>query len=130
MTPTGRRRSSAPACCPEWAVAHSPGRDPDAVGQAWPGQPRAALAAADVLRTADGRWLVRAGPPARCRAGLGYALAIRAALAPPCPALFAAGAARPTPRTPCALLRAGLAAAASPGLRGHPAVAVLSAGPT
>ena len=46
----GRRRGDADRApqvvragvLPEWAVAHSPGRDPDAVAQAWPGQPRAA----------------------------------------------------------------------------------------
>ena len=48
----GRRRNDADRApqvvragvLPDWAVAHSPGRDPDAVGQAWPGQPRATVA--------------------------------------------------------------------------------------
>ena len=39
---------------PEWAVAHSPGRAPEAVSQAWPGQPRATVAGADVVRTVTG----------------------------------------------------------------------------
>ena len=74
----GRRRNDADRApqvvragvLPEWAVAHSPGRDPDAVGQAWPGQPRATVAAADVLRTADGSWVV-AKDHLRVPAGLG-----------------------------------------------------------
>ena len=103
----GRRRNDADRApqvvragvLPEWAVAHSPGRDPDAVGQAWPGQPRATVAAADVLRTADGSWVV-AKDHLRVPAGLGYALANRQSLRAALPALFAA-CGRSIPWTPC-----------------------------
>ena len=114
---------------PEWAVAHSPGRDPDAVGQAWPGQPRATVAAADVVRTADGGWVVTADH-LRAPAGLGYALedrlaTVRAAV----PGLFARRGAPRDPGDAVALLRAG------PGRRRRrrrapapPQIAVLTAG--
>ena len=70
---------------PEWAVAHSPGRDPDAVGQAWPGQPRATVAAADVASARPtGEWVVTADH-LRVPAGLGYALAARDTVAPRVP---------------------------------------------
>jgi uncharacterized circularly permuted ATP-grasp superfamily protein len=133
----GRRRGDADRApevvragvLPEWAVAHSPGRDPDAVAQAWPGQPRAALAATDVLRTADGGWLV-AKDHLRVPAGLGYALANRRSLHTALPALFTGGAAPADPADAVALLRAGLRAAASPACPGTPRLAVLSAGPS
>src|SRR4051794_9016683 len=93
----GRRRGDADrnpevvraGVLPEWAVVHSPGRDPDAVGMAWPGQPRATIAATDVLRTADGRW-VAATDHLRVPAGLGYALANRDGARAALPDLFAA----------------------------------------
>jgi uncharacterized circularly permuted ATP-grasp superfamily protein len=111
---------------PEWAVAHSPGRDPDAVGQAWPGQPRATVAAADLLRTADGSWVV-AKDHLRVPAGLGYALANRESLRAALPALFAE--VRPVdPFGAVPLLRAGLEAAAPPRVSGTPRIAVLSSG--
>ena len=112
---------------PEWAVAHSPGRDPDAVGQAWPGQPRATVAAADVLRTATGAWVVTADH-LRVPAGLGYALAARDTVARAAPGLFAAAAGGLDPGDAVPLLRAGLAAAAPPACRGAPQVAVLTSG--
>ena len=111
---------------PEWAVAHSPGRDPDAVGRAWPGQPRATVAAADVVRTASGDWVVTADH-LRVPAGLGYALAGRDTLRAAVPELFAAaGPADPYEAVP--LLRAGLATAVPPACSGTPRIAVLTAG--
>jgi len=132
----GRRRGDADRApeavragvLPEWAVAHSPGRDPDAVGQAWPGQPRAAVAATDVLRTADGAWLV-AKDHLRVPAGLGYALANRDSTRSAMPGLFRPGAMPADPADALGPLRAGLRAAASPACPGVPRIAVLTAGP-
>jgi carboxylate-amine ligase len=129
----GRRRGDADRApevvragvLPEWAVAHSPGRHPDAVGQAWPGQPRAAVAAVDVLRTAAGAW-VAAADHLRVPAGLGYALANRDSARAALPELFRAGPADPWDAVP--VLRAGLAAAAPPACSGTPRIAVLTAG--
>jgi uncharacterized circularly permuted ATP-grasp superfamily protein len=113
---------------PEWAVAHSPGRNPDAVGQAWPGQCRATVAAADVLRTAAGDWVVTADH-LRVPAGLGYALDGRDTARRVVPELLAAGApADPYAAVP--MLRAGLATAAPPACTGTPRIAVLTAGET
>jgi carboxylate-amine ligase len=132
----GRRRGDADrspevvraGVLPEWAVAHSPGREPNAVGQAWPGQPRAGLAATDVLRAADGTWLV-AKDRLRVPAGLGYAIANRESMRAALPGLFAGGLAPADPADAVALLRAGLRAAASPACEGTPRIAVLSGGP-
>ena len=130
----GRRRDDADRApqvvragvLPEWAVAHSPGRDPDAVGQAWPGQPRATVAGIDVLRTADGSWVVTKDN-LRVPAGLGYALANRESLRAALPSLFAE--LRPVdPFAAVPLLRAGLEAAAPPGISGTPRIAVLTSG--
>ena len=112
---------------PEWAVAHSPGRDPDAVGQAWPGQPRATVAAADVARTASGEWVVTADH-LRVPAGLGYALAARDTVARAVPGLLAAAGAVLDPWDAVPLLRAGLATAAPPACTGPPRIAVLTSG--
>jgi uncharacterized circularly permuted ATP-grasp superfamily protein len=112
---------------PEWAVAHSPSRDPDAVGQAWPGQPRATVAGADVLRTASGDWVVTADH-LRVPAGLGYALVARDTLGAAVPQLLAAAAGVADPYAAVPLLRAGLATAAPPACTGTPRIAVLTAG--
>jgi uncharacterized circularly permuted ATP-grasp superfamily protein len=112
---------------PEWAVAHSPGRDPAAVGQAWPGQPRATVAAADVLRTASGEWVVTADH-LRVPAGLGYALAARDTVSGGVPELLAAAGKLVDPNDAVPLLRAGLATAAPPAGTGPPQVAVLTSG--
>jgi uncharacterized circularly permuted ATP-grasp superfamily protein len=132
--PAGRRRGDTDrdpevvraGVLPAWAVAHSPARDPGAVGLAWPGQPRAAVAAGDVVRTADGRWTVVADS-LRVPAGIGYALAahdvLRAAVpevTPPVPV------ADPSAAVP--LLRAALAGAAPPKREGPPRIAVLTGG--
>jgi uncharacterized circularly permuted ATP-grasp superfamily protein len=131
----GRRRSDvdrAPevvraGVLPEWAVAHSPGHDPDAVGQAWPGQPRATVAGADVLRTAAGEWLV-AADRLRVPVGLGYALAARRALRTAVPGLAALAGGVVDPAAAVPLLRAGLAGAAPPACTGTPQLAVLTSG--
>ncbi|SFE15220.1 circularly permuted type 2 ATP-grasp protein [Blastococcus tunisiensis] len=112
---------------PGWAVAHSPVRDPDAVAQAWPGQRRATLAGADVIRTASGGWVVTADH-LRIPAGLGYALAARDAVRAAAPGLLAAAGDVADPRDALPLLRAGLAAAAPPRCTGAPRLAVLTAG--
>ncbi len=113
---------------PEWAVVHNPARDPGAIGQAWPGQPRATVAAADLVRTADGGWTVIADD-LRAPPGLGFALEDRLALRAAVPGLFAAGAPG-DPGEALALLRQALAEAAPPACAGPPVVAVLSAGET
>jgi uncharacterized circularly permuted ATP-grasp superfamily protein len=113
---------------PEWAVVHNPARDPGAIGQAWPGQPRAGLAAVDLVRSSDGSWVVTADD-LRAPAGLGYALEDRLALRAVAPELFAAG----TPGDPAsavAQLRSALTEAAPPNCAGPPQVAVLSGGTT
>jgi uncharacterized circularly permuted ATP-grasp superfamily protein len=113
---------------PEWAVAHSPGRDPDAVGLAWRGQPRATVAGMDVLRTADGSWLVL-GDDLRVPSGIGYALANRETAATAVPALFASAGIEPVdPWTAVPVLRAALDAAAPPACDGTPRCALLSSG--
>lgn len=112
---------------PEWAVAHSPVRDPDAVGQAWPGQRRATVAGADVARTAAGEWVVTADH-LRVPTGLGYALAGRDALRRAVPVLRAAAVGVVDPQDALPLLRAGLATAAPPACTGTPQLAVLTAG--
>ena len=109
---------------PEWAVAHSPARNPDAVGQAWPGQPRATVAAVDVLRTPAGKW-VAAADHLRVPAGLGYALANRDIACVALPELPDGQAADPWDAV--GVLREGLAGAAPPGIDA-PRIAVLTAG--
>jgi uncharacterized circularly permuted ATP-grasp superfamily protein len=52
---------------PDWAVAAHPARDPDAVGLAWRGQPRAGLAAVDVGCAGDQRPRGGGGPLPRGR---------------------------------------------------------------
>ena len=128
---SGRRRSDpdrAPEivrarALPEWAVVGSPGHDPAAVGMAWPGQRRIGLHGCDLVRTADGRWLVR-GDDARIAGGLGQALFVRRALAAGAPGLLPPpGVADPATALP--LLRAALEAAAPPACGGAPGIAVL-----
>jgi uncharacterized circularly permuted ATP-grasp superfamily protein len=129
----GRRRGDADRApevvragvLPEWAVAHSPGHDPDAVGQAWRGQPRAAVAAVDVLRTAAGDW-VAAADHLRGPAGLGYALTNRTSVRAALPELSQLAPADPWEAV--SVLQAGLAAAAPPACTGTPRVAVLTSG--
>ena len=130
----GRRRDDADRApqvvragvLPEWAVAHSPGRDPDAVGQAWPGQPRATVAGD--RRAADDRRLVGGDEDnLRVPAGLGYALANRESLRGALPGLFA-GCRPVDPFDAVPLLRAALEAAAPPGVAGTPRIAVLTSG--
>jgi uncharacterized circularly permuted ATP-grasp superfamily protein len=131
----GRRRGDADRApqvvragvLPEWAVAHSPGRDPEAVGQAWPGQPRATVAGADVLRTPSGDWLVTADH-LRVPAGLGYALAGRDTLRAAVPELAAAAGRVVDPYDALPALCAGLETAAPPACDGTPRIAVLTAG--
>jgi carboxylate-amine ligase len=128
---SGRRRSDpdrAPEIVragelPGWAVVGSPGHDPAAVGMAWPAQRRIGILGCDVLRTGDGRWLVR-GDDARRQGGLGPALGVRAAVAEGAPALLPPdGVADPLGALP--VLRAALSAAAPPAGAAPPAVAVL-----
>jgi uncharacterized circularly permuted ATP-grasp superfamily protein len=129
----GRRRGDADRApevvragvLPEWAVAHSPGRHPEAVGQAWAGQPRAAVAAVDVLHTSAGDWTA-AADHLRVPAGLGYALAGRDSARAALPGLFDPAPTDPWDAVPA--LRAGLAAAAPPACAGTPRIAVLTAG--
>jgi carboxylate-amine ligase len=129
----GRRRSDADRSAeivqagvlPEWAVAHSPGRDPGAIALAWPGQPRATLAATDVVRTPDAGWTVVADN-LRVPAGLGYALAARDTARSAVPDLFPADGGPIDPWDAVALLRDGLTAAAPPSGGGR--IAVLTAG--
>jgi uncharacterized circularly permuted ATP-grasp superfamily protein len=132
----GRRRGDADrdpdivraGLLPEWAVAHSPGRNPRAVSLAWPGQPRATLAGTDLLRTADGTWLV-VRDNLQVPAGLGYALANRDSARAALPGLYAPGGPAPVdPWDAVPMLRAALAAAAPPALGGPPRIAVLTAG--
>lgn len=128
----GRRRSDPDRSAeivragvlPDWAVVHSPGRDPDAVGLAWPGQLRAAVAAADVVRTASGEWLA-VGDHLQVPTGLAYALAARDGIAaigaghlPPSGVLDSAGA--------VPMLVEGLSAAAPPECAGPPRLALLT----
>ncbi|WP_448625530.1 circularly permuted type 2 ATP-grasp protein [Geodermatophilus sp. URMC 64] len=135
--PAGRRRGDTDrdpevvraGVLPAWAVAHSPGRDPGAVALAWPGQPRATVAAADVVRTATG-WTVLADD-LRAPAGLGYALAARAGARAAVPELFADDAVRVAdPHDAVPALRAALADAAPPACPGAPRIAVLTVGET
>jgi uncharacterized circularly permuted ATP-grasp superfamily protein len=120
---------------PEWAVAHSPGRDPDAVGLAWRGQQRAAIAGMDVLRTGHGAWLVLQDD-LRVPVGIGYALANRETLRAAVPGLFLdgdflAGDAAPVdPAAAVPLLLSALHAGAPPECPGEPVCAVLSSGET
>jgi carboxylate-amine ligase len=111
---------------PEWAVAHHPRHNPDAVGMAWRGQQRSAVAATDVVRTGDGAWLA-AGDDLRVPAGLGYALAVRDTVRSAVPGLDD-GVPVADPRAAVPLLRAALLAAAPPACTDEPVAAVLSAG--
>jgi carboxylate-amine ligase len=109
-------------------VAQHPSRDPDAVGQAWSGQPRVTVAGTDVVGTADGTWVVVADN-LRVPSGLGFALANRDSARTAVSGLFADGAIRPVdPWDAVPLLRQALAAAAPPAVAGPPRIAVLSAG--
>ncbi len=132
----GRRRSDPDrdpevvraGVLPRWAVAHSPGRTPEAVGLAWPGQPRATLAATDLVRTPAGDWIVRRDH-LRTPDGLGYALLGREVVCAAAPQLRPApdaGVVDPASALP--VLRAALAAAAPPACSGTPSIAVLTAG--
>jgi len=113
---------------PEWAVAHSPGRDPEAVALAWPGQPRATLAGIDLVRTATGSWVVLADD-LQVPSGLGYVLANRDSARAALPELFrSAGRAPVDPWDAVPMIRAGLASAAPPALSAPPRLAVLTAG--
>ena len=132
----GRRRGDADRApdivragvLPEWAVAHSPAHDPDAVALAWPGQPRAAVAGTDVVRTDTGAWVVVADH-LQVPVGLGYALAGRDSARAALPELFAPGEPAPVdPWDAVPLLHAGLAAAAPPACRERPRLAVLTVG--
>jgi carboxylate-amine ligase len=128
----GRRRSDPDRSAeivragvlPEWAVAHSPGRDPGAIGLAWPGQHRAAVAAADVVATASGEWTVVADH-LQVPAGLGYALAARDGIT-----AIGAGHFPPAGVLDCGkavpMLADGLASATPPGCAGTPRIAVLT----
>ena len=134
--PAGRRRGDADRSAeivragvlPDWAVTHSPGRDPASVARAWPGQRRATVAATDVVRTADGRWVV-VRDHLRVPSGIGYALANRDS-ARAAAAELLSGAGRPVadPAAAVPLLAAALAAAAPPGVPGAPRIAVLTQG--
>ncbi|RBY94183.1 circularly permuted type 2 ATP-grasp protein [Blastococcus sp. TBT05-19] len=136
--PAGRRRGDTDRAAeivragvlPDWAVAHSPGRDPDAVAMAWPGQRRAAVAGTDVVRTPDGRWVV-AKDNLRVPSGIGYALANRDSARTAAPELFP-HVGRPVvdPADAVPLLAAALAAAAPPACSGPARVAVLTQGET
>jgi uncharacterized circularly permuted ATP-grasp superfamily protein len=134
----GRRRSDPDrdpeivraGAMPRWAVAHSPGRTPEAVGLAWPGQPRATLAAADLARTADDTWVV-VRDQLRAPDGLGHALlnrqVVRAAVPALCPAPDA-GVVDPASAVP--VLRTALDSAVNPSCTGTPTPALLTAGET
>lgn len=134
--PAGRRRGDADRApeivraglLPEWAVAHSPGRDPESVSRAWPGQRRATVAATDVVRTTDGRWVV-ARDNLQVPSGIGYALANREGARTVTPGLFGA-VGRPVvdPAEAIPLLARALADAAPPGIPGAPRIAVLTQG--
>jgi uncharacterized circularly permuted ATP-grasp superfamily protein len=134
----GRRRGDADRApdivraglLPEWAVTHSPGRNPEAVALAWPGQARATVAASDLLRSADGSWLA-VKDNLQVPSGLGYALANRDSARAAMPELFPAGGPAPVdPWDAVPMLRAGLASAAPPACSGTPRIAVLTAGET
>ena len=134
--PAGRRRGDPDRAAdivragvlPDWAVTSGPGRDPDAVSRAWPGQPRAAVAAADVVRTAGGRWVV-VRDVLRAPSGIGFALANRENARAATPQLFAAAGRRVAdPSEAVAGLRAALAGAAPPGGERPPRIALLSHG--
>jgi uncharacterized circularly permuted ATP-grasp superfamily protein len=136
--PAGRRKGDTDrdpeivraGVLPGWAVARSPGRDPDAVGLARPGQARATVAGTDLLRAGDGRWLVRADNLC-VPSGIGFALVNRDTARAAVPGLFPDGAVHLTdPWTAVPLLRAALADAAPPHCPGEPRVAVLSVGET
>jgi carboxylate-amine ligase len=111
---------------PEWAVAHHPRHDPDAVGMAWSGQQRATLAATLLLRGDGGEWLA-VGDDVRVPAGLGYALAVRDSARSAVPGLQD-GARVVDAEAAVPLLRDALLAAAPPACTGEPVVAVLTAG--
>nr|WP_246324436.1 circularly permuted type 2 ATP-grasp protein [Petropleomorpha daqingensis] len=111
---------------PAWAVASSPAREPEAVGFAWRDQPRATLAATDVARGPDGRWIVLADS-LRVPAGIGYALAARDVVRTAVPELVPPVAVH-DPSDAVPLLAGALAGAAPPQVRRAPQVAALSAG--
>ncbi|MGY1914697.1 circularly permuted type 2 ATP-grasp protein [Blastococcus sp. SYSU DS0973] len=132
--PAGRRRGDSDRApevvragvLPEWAVAHAPGRDPEAVARAWPGQPRATVAAADLVRTSGDRWVV-APDHLWVPSGIGYALADRASARAAVPELFA-GLQPREPAEAVALLAEALTAAAPPATARPPGIAVLTQG--
>ncbi|MCA1656451.1 MAG: circularly permuted type 2 ATP-grasp protein [Actinobacteria bacterium] len=132
----GRRRGDADrdpevvraGVLPAWVAAHSPSREPEAVSLAWPGQPRATVAATDLLRTTRGDWLVL-GEDLRAPAGLGLALAGRDSSRAAVPSLLeAVGDRLADPSAAVPLLVAALRSAAPPGCAGEPSCAVLVPG--
>jgi carboxylate-amine ligase len=129
----GRRRSDPDrdaeivraGVLPEWAVAHHPGRNPDAVGMAWPGQPRATVCATDLVRRPDGSW-VATDDQLRVPSGLGYAFANRDSLR--AAGLVPDGRRIGDPLRAVPLLRQALIETAPPACLGPPRIAVLTAG--
>jgi carboxylate-amine ligase len=113
---------------PAWVAARSPSRQPEAVSLAWPGQPRATVAATDLLRTTSGHWLVL-GEDLRSPSGLGLALAGRDSSRAALPELVEAlGRRLADPYAAVPLLAAALRSAAPPACDREPAYAVLAPG--
>lgn len=111
---------------PAWAVAAHPARDPDVVALAWGGQPRAAVAAIDVVGAGEGRWTVLRDH-LRLPAGLGHALANRRSARQAAAELFPAEGGPVDPWTAVPMLREALAGAAPPACDRTPSLAVLTA---
>ena len=129
----GRRRGDADRApelvragvLPEWAVAHSPARHPDAVGLAWRGQPRATVAGTDVVRDSAGGWTVLEDH-LDVPAGLGCALANRRSARVAVRGLFRAVDGPVDTWTAVPRLRAALDGVAPPECAGVPSPAVLT----
>lgn len=133
----GRRRRTDPEREPEIVragrvparvVTASPGYRPGAVGLAWPGQQRIAVAGLDLLQGPDG-WVVLKDD-LRVPSGIGYAISNRDSAAAALPGLYraqsAAGVADPYRAVD--VLRAALVEAAPPRCEGPPQLGLLTDG--
>ena len=132
-TTAGRRRPGAarwcaPACCPSGPWRTAPAGDPDAVGQAWPGQPRADGGRAPTCCAPPTATWVVAADHLRVPAGLGLRAGQPGQRPRPRCRSCSPAAAPADPWDAVPLLRAGLAAAAPPACTGTPRIAVLTAG--
>lgn len=121
----GRQDVITDGVVPRWLVMSSAGYQREAVGIAAPVGTRCLIAGIDLVRGADGRWLVLEDN-LRNPSGVSYVLENRATMTRLVPEAFSAQRVRPVDHYPLMLLRA--LRNASPGSSSSPTVVVLTPG--